>query len=116
MEAQSERDGSLVDALSRVMEAGQRVLVHRVDLVLAEARSALQDRVGDYALGGFALLFLLLPGWLTALALAALWLTSRWSLEASLAGLALLQLGFGSALLLWVARRRANPPIRREVP
>jgi hypothetical protein len=116
MEMQGEREGSLVDALSRVMEAGQRVLVDRVELVLAEARGALYASLGELTLGGFAVFFLLLPGWLAALALAAVWLGARWSLEASLAALSLAQIGLGIALLAWVARRRAGPPIRRETP
>ena len=116
METQSERDSSLVEALSRVMEAGQRLLVNRLELVIAEARSALHASLGDVTVGGFAVFFLLLPGWLAGLALAALWLGQRWSLEASLAALSLGQLVLGIALLAWVARRRASPPIRREIP
>jgi hypothetical protein len=114
--AESERESSLVEALSRVMEAGQRVLVDRVELVVVEARSALQAMAGDAALAGFAVLFLLLPAWLCALALAALWLGARWSLEASLAALALAQLALGAGLLAWIARRRSTPEVRREVP
>lgn len=113
---QSERESSLVDALSRVMEAGQRVLVDRVELVLAEARGALYASLGDASLAGFAVFFLLLPGWLAALALAVFWLGQRWSFEASLAALSLAQLVLGVAVLTWVARRRAGPPIRRETP
>ena len=116
MQMQSEREGSLVDALSRVMEAGQRVLVDRVELVLAEARAALYASLGEATLAGFAVFFLLLPAWLAALTLAALWLARLWSLEASLAALALAQLALGLTLLGWVARRRVDPPIRREAP
>jgi hypothetical protein len=114
--AESERESSLVEALSRVLEAGQRVLVDRLELVLAEARGALQGVAGDATLAGFAVLFLLLPAWLSALALAALWLGARWSLEASLAALALAQLALGAGILAWVARRRSAPSIRREAP
>lgn len=116
MQMQSEREGSLVDALSRVMDAGQRVLADRVELALAEARSLLYASLGDVTLAGLVVLFLLLPGWLSALALAALWLGERWSIEASLATLALVQLVLGVVLLTWVARRRADPQIRRGDP
>ncbi len=117
METQSEREGTLVEALSRVMEAGQRVVLGRIELALAEARGALRASLGDATLAGFAVLFLLLPGWLAALALAALWLGRRWSLEGSLAALSLAQLVLGVALLTWLARRRAaGTPIQPEVP
>jgi uncharacterized membrane protein YGL010W len=115
MQAQRERAGSLVDALSRVLEAGQRVLIDRVELALTEARSAFHVALGDATLAAAAVLFLLLPAWLSALALAALWLAEHWSLEKGLATLALVQLGVGVALLGWIARRRASQPLRREV-
>ena len=113
MESQSERESSLVEAFSRVLEAGQRVLLDRVELTLAEAWSALHEQLGPVTLAAFAVLFLLLPGWLCALALAALWLGARWSLEASLAALALVQLALGIALLAWIARRRAGSDARK---
>jgi hypothetical protein len=113
MQAQRDRAGSLVEALSRVLEAGQRVLIDRVELALTEARSALHAALGEATLAAGAVLFLLLPAWLSALALAALWLGERWSLEKSLATLALAQLALGVALLGWIARRRAAQPLRR---
>jgi hypothetical protein len=109
MQTRGEREGSLVDALSRVMEAGQRVLVYRVELALSEARNALQVALGEATLAGFAVLFLLLPAWLSALALVALWLGRRGSLEGGLLALALVQLVLGIAVLAWLARRRAGP-------
>jgi len=108
MEVQRERESTLVDAFSRVMEAGQRVLLDRVALALSEARRSVSDLLRSTAVGAIAVLFFLLPGWLLVLALAVRWLSTRWSLEASLLILAFSQCAIGVALVAWATRRRAR--------
>jgi hypothetical protein len=97
---------SVVAAVVDVLDAGQRVLLDRIELLSVEARAA-----GSTALTSFAyVLFglgLLLVGWVATNALAIVLIARIWSHAEAIGLVAVVNLAAGTAALL-LARRRGE--------
>jgi hypothetical protein len=109
--AEKVRDVSLVESVIDVIEAGQRVLLDRIELLSLEARAMASNAVASL---GFLLagLGLLLVGWLAVNVCVVLTLGPLWSYARATALVAGIDVALGVTALV-LARRRAAP---RSVP
>lgn len=95
---------SLVDSVVRVFEAGQSVVIDRVDLLRFDLRD-----LASRTLGGAALIavgaFLLAGAWATLMAAVVVWLQQYLSPFASLAAVAAATAGLGAGAIAVGVRR-----------
>jgi len=100
------RDESLIKSVVDVVEAGQRVLVDRLELLSLEARILVRDATATLALLMTGL-GLLLAGWVALNVFAVLSLATYWGHARATAVVAAADLVAG-AVALALARRRAG--------
>jgi hypothetical protein len=106
--ASAPSEPSLGDAVIHVFEAGQRIILDRIDLARFDL-SRLAGRTLRSAALALAGTVLLAGAWFTALGGAVVWLQPYLSLSGSLLAAALLSAGVGaSAIVLGI--RYAHPP------
>lgn len=104
--AEKPRDESLLESVVDVVEAGQRVVVDRLELLSLEARVLVRDAATSLALL-LSGLGLLLAGWVALNVFMVLILAGRWGYAPATALVASFDLIAGASALL-VARRRAS--------
>lgn len=106
VEKQHAEESSVIGAVVDVFDAGQRVVLDRIELLSVEARAA-----GSNALASLAFLLcglgLLLVGWVATNALAIVLIARIWSPAEGIAVVAAVNLLAGTIALL-VARRRGS--------
>ena len=94
----------LVDSVVRALEAGQRLVLDRVDLLRFDLR-----QLASRALSGALLVavgaFLLAGAWVTWMGAVVVWLQQYLSLGASLAAVAAATAGFGAGAIAIGIRR-----------
>lgn len=105
--AEKVRDASLVESVIDVIEAGQRVLLDRIELLSLEARAMASNAVASLGLL-LAGLGLLLVGWLAVNVCVVLTLGPLWSYARATALVAGIDVALGVAALV-LARRRSAP-------
>ena len=100
----SPSEPSLVDSVVHVLEAGQRVVLDRVDLLRFDL-----SQLATRTLGGAVLIavgaFLLTGAWFTLVGAVVVWLHQYLSLSASLAVVAATTAGFGAGAIAMGIRR-----------
>ena len=104
-------ENSVVGAVIDVFDAGQRVILDRIELLAIEARAA-----GSSALASLAFLLcglgLLLVGWVAANALAVVLIARVWGHAEGIAIVAGVNLVAGAIALLLARRRGTSVPAR----
>lgn len=110
--AEKHEDASLIESVVDVLEAGQRVLLDRLELLSVEARLLISSSVASLVLllGGLALL---LVGWVAANVFVILTLAPYWNHAQATALVAGVNLAFG-VIALMIARRRAASGVQGE--
>ena len=104
----SSSEPELVDSVVRALEAGQRVVLDRVDLLRFDLRQ-LASRTLSGALLIVTGAFLLAAAWVTGMAAAVVWLQQYLSLCASLAAVAAATAGVGAgAIAIGLQRGRIH--------
>ncbi len=101
-------DPSLGDALERVFEAGQALIVRRIDL-LAEELSAHRFRVLTAGIVDLCAAALALAGWFIAIAGLIDWLDDHFARHAVEVAVGAVHVAAGAAFFA-LGRRRAAPP------
>jgi len=102
--AEKQRDDtSLVTAVVDVLDAGQRVLIDRIELALVETRAGARSVLTSFALLLFGLA-LLLVGWIATNAVGVLYLERYWARPEAIAAAALVNFVAGGVALM-LARR-----------
>ncbi|MBY0275488.1 phage holin family protein [Candidatus Binatia bacterium] len=96
----------MIGAVVDVLDAGQRVILDRIELLSIEVRAAGSSALASLAFVLFGL-GLLLVGWVAGNALAVVLIARIWSSAEGLAVVAGVNLA-GGALALLLARRRAT--------
>lgn len=109
--AEKTRDVSLIESVIDVVEAGQRVLLDRIELLSLEARAMASDAVASLGLL-LAGLGLLLVGWLALNVCIVLALGPLWSHAQATALVAAIDVALGAGALALARRRSA----RRAAP
>ena len=105
--AEKEREEtSLIAAVVDVLDAGQRVLIDRIELAVVEARVGAGTALTSFALVLFGLA-LLLVGWIAANAVGILFLERYWARAEAISVAALVNFVAGGVALL-LARRRGK--------
>jgi len=104
--AEKARDVSLIESVIDVVEAGQRVLLDRIELLSLEARAMASDAVASLGLL-LAGLGLLLVGWLAVNVCVVLTLGPLWSYAQATALVAAFDVALGAGALA-LARRRST--------
>jgi hypothetical protein len=98
--AEKQRDDtSLIAAVVDLIDAGQRVLIDRIELALVETRAGARGALTSFALLLFGLA-LLLVGWVAANAVGVLYLEQYWARPQAIAAAALVNFVAGSVALL----------------
>jgi len=108
-------DTSLVAAVVDVLDAGQRVVLDRIELALVEARATARGAVTSIALA-IAGIGMLLVGWIAANAVGVLFL-ERYLTRAQAFGVAALvnfAVGGGALLLARRGLRNASDPTKNH--
>jgi Putative Actinobacterial Holin-X, holin superfamily III len=95
---------SLVDSVIRVLEAGQRLVLDRVDLLRFDLSEFASRTLGGALLIGVGA-FLLAGAWFTLMGAVVVWLHEYLSLFASLAAVAAATAGFGAGAIAIGMRR-----------
>jgi uncharacterized membrane protein YqjE len=98
-------DPSLGDALERVFEAQQSLVVRRVDLLLEEITAKAKSLVSLFV-GAIVGALAALAGWFIAIAGVIDVLDDRFARSAVEIGMGMLHVGAGIALVLYLLRRR----------
>ena len=95
---------SLVDSVIRVLEAGQRLVLDRVDLVRFDLSQLAARTLGGAVLIGIGA-FLLAGAWFISMGAVVVWLQQYLSLSASLAAVAAATAGVGAGAIANGIRR-----------
>ena len=109
---QQRSETSVIGAVIDVLDAGQRVVIDRIELASVEARAALGGAFASLALVLFGLAFLLV-GWVAGNIVAVLLLEQSWTRIQALALVASVNLLVGAVALL-LARRHGPPTSSRD--
>ena len=105
--AEKQRDDtSLIAAVVDLIDAGQRVLIDRIELALVETRAGARSALTSFALVLFGLA-LLLVGWLATNVVGVLYLERYWARPQAIAVAALVNFVAGGIALL-LARRSST--------
>jgi len=112
--AERTRDVSLIESVIDVVEAGQRVLLDRIELLSLEARAMASDAAASLGLM-LAGLGLLLVGWLALNVCVVLTLGPLWSHAHATGLVAAVDVALG-ALALALARRRSTRRAAHAAP
>jgi hypothetical protein len=98
--AEKQRDEtSLIAAVVDLIDAGQRVLMDRIELALVETRAGARSALTSFALLLFGLA-LLLVGWIATNAVGVLYLERYWTRPQAIAAAALVNFVAGGVALL----------------
>ena len=95
---------SLVDSVIRVLEAGQRLVLDRVDLLRFDLSQLAARTLGGAVLIGVGA-FLLAGAWFMSMGAVVVWLQQYLSLSASLAAVAAATAGVGAGAIAIGIRR-----------
>ncbi len=104
---------SVAESLIRVIEAGHRAIVDRIDLGRVDAIDMLAAMLRELAGYGVALVFVLV-GWITLQCAAVVWMRPWLGLAGAMAIAAGINLVAGAVVLL-VTYSRASPVARRQL-